>query len=113
MSIKIEIPEISREYRGAMIEYFMGMDKKERGDFYRHLNVISGYTQDVDVSMSMGGMGGCKTIEEYKNSSIGMERATIEEYIRFLEIGYSGGDFQHIFFEAYMCIRVDMLMVGE
>ena len=112
MSLKIPIPEISKEYKSALTEYLLSLSKDDRNDFYTHLNRISGYAQSADVSMLMGTLGGAKTIDELINSTSGFEQATIKEFIKFHKEGYSGGDFQHIFLDAFLSIRADMLLCG-
>ena len=113
MSIKLNIPVVSIEYKGALATYLLGFPKSQRDDFYKCLNLISSYCQSAEVSMSMSGLGGAITIEELLNQSSGFKLATIKEFIRFHEEGYSGGDFQHIFLEAYLSLRTDMIMLGE
>ena len=112
MSYKIRIPNISNEYKVALKDYLLGLPKESRDDFYTHLNLISGYAQSADVSLFMSNLGGAKTIDELLDSTSGFEQATIKEFIRFHEEGYSGGDFQHIFLEAFLIIRTDMLLCG-
>lgn len=110
MSIKIDIPEVSTDYKGALFDYLLDLSKDQRDDFYKYLNLISGYCQSAEISHSMHGMGGAITIEELLKRTTGFEHATIQEFTRFHKEGYSGGDFQHIFLEAYLSIRTEMIL---
>lgn len=100
MSIKLNIPEVSVEYRGALVSFLLDQPKDQRDDFYKYFNLVSGYCQNAEISMSMSGLGGVITIEELLNKSSGFELATLKEFVRFHKEGYSGGDFQHIFLDA-------------
>jgi hypothetical protein len=110
MSLKIIIPEISDEYRGKLARFLLDLPEDQRDDFYKFLNLISGYCQGAEISLSMSGIGGVISIEELLEKSSGFELATLKEFIRFCKEGYSGGDFQHIFMDAYLSTRTDMLM---
>ena len=68
------------------------MQNNPNKDFDMLLNEISGYTQSVEVSISMEGMGGVKSISELISSTKGFEQATIKEFLRFHKLGYSAGD---------------------
>jgi hypothetical protein len=113
MSIKLNIPEVSEDYRTSLATFLLDLPRSKRDDFYKYLNLISGYCQSAEVSLSMSGLGGAISIEELLNKSAGFELATIREFIRFHKEGYSGGDFQHIFLNAFLSIRADMLILGE
>jgi hypothetical protein len=55
-------------------------------------------------------MGGAKSLPELLASTTdAFQLATYNEYVSFCKQGYSGGDFQHIFLEAYLSVRCDML----
>lgn len=110
MSIKLNIPEVSDEYRGKLARFLLDLPKDQRDDFYKYLNLVSGYCQNAKISLSMSGSGGALSIEELLKKSTGFELATLKEFIRFHKEGYSGGDFQHIFLDAFLSIRFDMEM---
>lgn len=112
MSLKLNIPDISKDYKGALADYLLDFPKDQRDDFYKYFNLVSGYCLNAEICMSMSGLGGAITIEELLNKSSGFELATLKEFIRFHKEGYSGGDFQHIFLNAFLSIRADMLMLG-
>ena len=112
MSLKLNIPDISEDYKEALATYLLDLPKDQRDDFYKYLNLISGYCQNAQISLIMGGPDGVITIEEFLNKSSGFELATLKEFIRFHKEGYSGGDFQHIFLDAFLSIRTEMLMSG-
>jgi hypothetical protein len=88
----------------------MSQPEDLRDDFYRFLNVVSGFCQEVEVSKSMCGMGGVKSYNELLSSCTGFKLATIEEFNRFHNEGYTGGDFQHIFLDAFLTVRFDTLI---
>jgi len=110
MSLKLEIPEVSIEYKLALADFLFALPEDKRDDFYKFLNLISGYCQNVEVSLSMHGLGGAKGIDELIANATGFELATIKEFFKFHLEGYSGGDFQHIFLDAYMSVRFEMLV---
>jgi hypothetical protein len=113
MSIKLNIPEVSEDYRASLATFLLDLPRSKRDDFYKHLNLISGYCQSAEISLSMSGLGGVISIEELLNKAAGFKPATIREFIRFYKEGYSGGDFQHIFLNAFLSIRADMIILGE
>ena len=106
--MSINIPEVSKEYREALIIYLLGLSEKERSDFYYHLTLVAGYCQSVEISSTMCGMGGALSIEELLQTSTGFKNATFTEFLKFYKEGYSSEDFMHIFMDAYLSIRIDM-----
>lgn len=110
MSLKLNIPEVSKDYKVALADYLLGLPKDQRDDFYKYLNLVSGCCQSVEICLSMSGLGGVITIDELLKKSSGFELATINEFTRFHKEGYTGGDFQHIFLDAFLSVRTEMLM---
>jgi hypothetical protein len=108
MSLKIPIPEVSKDYKIALATFLFDLPEDQRDDFYKYLNLISGYCQNVEISLSMHGLGGVKSIDELIKNATGFELATIKEFFQFHLDGYSGGDFQHIFLDAFLSVRFDM-----
>ena len=113
MSLKLNIPEVSEDYKEALAIYLLDLPKDQRDDFYKHLNLISGYCQSVEISLTMSGLGGALPIEKLLEKSSGFELATIKEFLTFHKDGYSGGDFQHIFLDAFLSLRTDMILSGQ
>ena len=113
MSEKLNIPEVTGDYKVAIADYLLNLPKEKRDDFYKHLNLISGYCQDADISMSMGNLGGAKSVEQLLWTTSGFEHATIKEFLKFHKEGYSGSDFQHIFLNAFLNVRMEMLLSKE
>lgn len=113
MCFKIAIPEVSKDYKKALLTFLMNFPKDQRDNFYQYLNIISGYCQNVEISTCMSGMGGVLSVEELISKSSGFELATIKEFITFHKEGYSGGDFQHIFLNMFLSIRTDMLLTSK
>jgi|WetSurMetagenome_2_1015567.scaffolds.fasta_scaffold237776_2 hypothetical protein len=110
MSLKIYIPEVSLKYKNILANYL----QTEESDLYTIFNIISGYIQEVEVSATFGeySLGGAKSLTALIESSTGFKLATIEEFLRFHAEGFSGGDFQHIFLEAYLTIRFNITIAG-
>lgn len=108
---KLNIPEVSKDYRAALAAFLLDLPENKRDDFYRFLNLISGYCQRAEVSLTMSGLGGVIPIEELLNKVSGFELSTIQEFIRFHKEGYSQGDFQHIFLDAFLFLRINMLLL--
>jgi len=113
MSMKITIPEVSPKYKKALITYLLDLPRGQRKDFYKHLNLISGYCQSVEISLEMDNIGGIIPLKELLNKSKGFKLATIKEFAQFHKDGYSGGDFQHIFFNAFLSVMFDIVYTGE
>jgi hypothetical protein len=111
-ALKLNIPEVSKDYKVALATYLLDLPMDQRDNFYKYLNLISGYCQSVEVSLSMSGLGGALPIEKLLEKSSGFELATIKEFLIFHKEGYSGGDFQHIFLDAFLSVRFDMLLEG-
>lgn len=109
MSLKLNIPEVSRDYKVALTNYLLSLPKDQRDNFYKYFNLISGYCQNAEISLSMNGLGGAITIKKLLNKSSEFELATLKEFIRFHNEGYTSGDFQHIFLDAFLSVRFSIL----
>ena len=113
---KLEVPEVSGEYKVALGEYLLDLPEGDRKEFWCFLNQVSGVVQEVEIVVSLGGLGGGDLVSKYRSKNEKLpsararfELATLKEFIRFHGVGYSASDFQHIFLQAYMAVRIEML----
>jgi hypothetical protein len=97
---KLEVPDASICFKTALLEVVLDKGKDR---LYDILNEVSGHVLSCEASLVFGGdLGGCPTINELLEKSSGFELATIKEYSRLREFGYSESDFQHIFLKAFL-----------
>ena len=56
-------------------------------------------------------MGGCINIEQLIENS--QNRPLLKEIVYFNKLGYSGGDFQHIFLNTYTQVAMSRVLRGN
>lgn len=107
MSLKIEVPETSQAFKLWLYSYIH--DTKSR--FWEILNFVSGEAQSVEMSVGFEGIGGCIGIDSLLAKS--ECKPLISELIIFNDLGYSGGDFQHILLAAYLDVAMESALNGH
>ena len=105
MSYKIQIPKTSDSFNQWLFEKLQVND-----DFYSLLNYIAGEGQSVELCSSFAGLGGGKTYEQLLESH--KDAPLIIELKSFFDQGYTAGDFQHIFLDAYLNVKMEMIVNG-
>lgn len=88
--MKINIPKVSTEFKNVILLLYSSMN---RNNIIDHIcSLIISY----DCCDSLGGMGGCKTIEQLFYESDYNDKIILNEYKNLVKMGYSCWDFQLI-----------------
>lgn len=102
---KIQVPEASKEFDAWLFDRLQ-IDL----DFYNTLNYIAGVAQTVEIAVDFNGSGGAIKYEEHLEKST--DKVPMIEIKKLVDQGYTAGDVMHIYQDAYLKVRGNMVLAG-
>ena len=102
---KINVPEASDEFDDWLFSKLQ-VDM----DFYKLLNHVADIAQTVEISTDFDGACGAIKYEEHLEKCT--DKVPMVEIKKLIDQGYTASDVMHIYLDAYLKVRGNMVLSG-